>query len=265
MMQKTTLIYCAAAFLLLSVFGCKVGELEDVVVVADVENEFYLDLWEDLSLDGRSLEFRIETIRKENCKNTLIDYRLHKTNSNIAISLRDIRQPATCDPGPAPARIGIDVGSLKAGFYTFSIDLKNTVFNEGQLTALNDRYLIRLETENGVQLVRKELFRVPDETIWGYVHYQSPDDEYGALQFINQVKELGGSTPFKQGYYGYFTVGNNGQILAVQGQPEEGQVKPFLFSYRGGKQQLQDLINQFRTNYGAEVSFQLYNSLGESF
>lgn len=265
MMRKSTLIYCAVAFLLISFFGCKVEELEDVVVVADVENEFFLDFWEDLSLDGRSLEFRIQTIREENCRNTLIDYRLHKSNSNIAISLRDIRQPATCDPGPAPAKIGIDVGSLKAGFYTFSIDLKNTVFNEGQLTTLNDRYLIRLETENGVQLVRKELFRVPDETIWGYVHYQSPDDEYGALQFINQVRELGSSIPFKQGYYGHFTVGNSGLIDTVHGQPEEGQVKPFLLSYRGGKQQLQNLIDQFRADYGAEITFRLYNSLGESF
>lgn len=265
MMQKTTLIHCVVAFLLFSVFGCKVEELEDVVVVADVEKEFYLDFWEDLSLDGRSLEFQIETIKKENCRNTLIDYRLHKTNSNIAISIRDIREPAICDPGPAPARVGIDVGSLKAGFYTFSIDLKNTVFNEGQLTTLNDRYLISLETENGVQLVRKELFRVPDETIWGYVHYQSPDDEYGALQFINRLKELGSSTPFKQGYYGHFTVGADGVINSVYGEPEEGQVRPFLVSYRGGKEPLQNLINRFRTDYGAEVTFRLYNSLGESF
>jgi len=250
-------------FLLMS--SCAVEDLEDVVVVVDVKDEFYLDFWEKLSPEGRSFEFIIKTIEEENCTNAYIDHKYNKSGSNFAISIRDIFQPLNCAPGKAPAQTNIDAGGLKLGVYTFSVDLKNTVFNNGQLTTLNDRYLISLETENGVRLARKELLRVPDEIIWGYAHYKSPDDEFGALQFIEKIAQIGNYIPFKQGYYGYFNVGTGSVIDTVYDQPEDGHVIPFLLEFRGNSTELQEMINQFRADYGAEVTFQLHNSLGQSF
>jgi hypothetical protein len=265
-MKRTRTLAGSVALLLFLLLGnCAVENLDDIVVVADVKDEFYLDFWENLSPEGRTFEFRIKTIEEENCTNAYIDHKFHKSASNFAISLSDILQPSNCIPGKAPAQTNIDAGGLKLGVYTFSVDLKNTVFNEGKLTTLNDRYLFKLETENGIRLVRKELFRVPDETIWGYAHYKSPDDELGALQFIEKIQHIGNFVPFKQGYYGHFTIGVGNVIDQVYDQPEDGEVIPFLLEFRGNSTELQDLINQFRVDYGAEVTFRLYNSLGQSF
>lgn len=245
--------------------GCAVEELDEIVVVADVKDEFYLDVWEALTPTARNLQLHISTIEQEDCKNAYIDHRFKKSGNGFTISLRDIRQPDHCDPGRSPARTNIDMGSLNPGFYSFTIDLKNTVFNEGQLTALNDRYLIRLETENGVKLARQELFRVPDAVIWGYVHYRSSDDEAGALAFMEEVKKLGEPVSFKKGYYGYFTVGAGSMVESIYDQPADGTVKPFLFQYRGDDASLQQLVTRYRTTYSAQIDFRLFNSKGQTF
>ena len=158
--------------------------------------------------------------------------------------------------------------SLKLPLHVVATDLmrgKETVFNEGQLTTLNDRYLMKLETENGVQLKRQELFRVPDDVIWGYAHYESADDELGARQFIEKVSEKGTAIALQQGYYGHFTIGAGRIIESVYDQPGAGTVLPFLLEFTGDQSELNALMEQARADYGAEVTLQLFNSLGESF
>lgn len=248
----------------LAALGCAAEEIEEVVVVADVKDEFYLDFWEDLSSDGRTLEFRITTIEEEECQNAMIDHRFNKSGNEFSISLQDIRQPADCNVGKAPARANIDAGNLNLGYYVFTIDLKNTVFNEGELTLLSDRYLIRMEAENGVRLVRRELFRVPDGMIWGYAHYESSDDRSVATRFIGDIKELGREVNMRQGYYGHFLVGPDG-VSKVHGQPEGGESELFLLEYRGAPENLKAIIDEYRALYGTQLAFGLYDWQGQAF
>ena len=70
-------------FLFLGLTSCKLDNLEDIVVVADVEDEFYLDMWEELNPDASKLQFRIATIKQKivkilslitGCKNRVMVY-----------------------------------------------------------------------------------------------------------------------------------------------------------------------------------------------
>ena len=79
--------------------GCNLSSLEDTVVVPDVDDEFYLDLWEVLSPEGRFLEFRLRTIANEPCLNTSINYTFQQTNRELSISINEILREEGCEEG----------------------------------------------------------------------------------------------------------------------------------------------------------------------
>lgn len=245
--------------------GCNLGDLQDIAIVANVEDEFNLDLWESLAPDGRTLEFHISTIKEEDCSNAFIDHRLSNSTNGFSISLLDILKPADCDPEPAPAQARINLGALKAGFSNFSIDLKNTVFNEGQLTTLNDRYLIKMETEDGVKLIRTELLRVPEQSIWGYAHYERAEQEAEASRFLADLQAAGKPALYQPGYYGHFSIDADRKIEAVYDQPVEGETKLFLFNYSGDSASLEALLDKYRNAQNADMIFRLYDDKGNIF
>lgn len=253
----------AGAILWVGLGSCELANIGDPIIVSDVEEEFHIAALEKLSPGERSLQFEIETIQDEPCANAVIEARLTKVSYQVRISLQDILAPTDCIPGTAPAFTNLDAGRLPAGYYQLTIDLKSEVVNEGQIVVRGDRYLIDMETTNGFTLPEKELLRIPENTIWGYVTYEAMNDEALAAEFQKAIAALSDNAAFSRGYYGHFRVA--GANVVVRNAPQEEQIKQFAYGYSGETETLQQLIDQYRAAYGERLQIRLFNDDGEVF
>jgi hypothetical protein len=241
--------------------ACQLESLNDPIVVADIDDEFYIDLWETLGTSPR-FEIHIETIKDEECLNVVIDASPLKRPQTVNIRIDNIIQPADCIEGLAPAMAQLDLGSMPIGFYNFSIDLKNTIFNNGQLTITDERYSLEMETEDGIILVRSDLYRIPDQTLWGYVNFDLGQNDL-AEAFTQELAAFADPFNFKRGYYGHFTINNDANDVTVTSQPIDFTLLPFAQRYdRADEVAITQLVESYRSQ-GLDIMLQ--NELGELF
>lgn len=267
MRRNSTLKYLVYLAFLVFVAGCDFSSLKDPIIVTEVEDEFNVDMWENLAptLEERKLIVQIESIKTEKCLNYSIDYQYSKNGNRLKIALNNIIKPLDCVPGEATVKANVNAGSLLNGLYNFNIDLKNTVINNGQLTVLADSYKLNMHSENGFSLKRKELLRVPTDAIWGYVVYQDEGDLAVANQFLNDLKNISQEpNSYRTGYYGYFTIATADRALTLQEQPSNSNSKIFLYQYSDQTSKLKDLVNQYRQNHGNILTIKLFTSKGET-
>ncbi len=267
MRRYFTLKYLLYLLPLFMVASCDFSSLKDPVVITEVEDEFYVDMWETLAptLEERNLIVKIESIKTEKCLNYRIDYQLHKDGNRLKIALNNIIKPLDCVPGETTVKDDINMDYLPSSFYNFNIDLKNTVFNDGQLIVRSDSYTLDMYSKNGFSLKRTELLRVPEGAIWGYVTFQQAADEALANQWLDDLNKIGQNpVSYRSGYYGYFTINNLDRKISVLEQPTSNNLKTFLYQYADDPAKLKDLVNRYRQNYGNRLIIKLYNSKGES-
>jgi hypothetical protein len=260
------LCLCAISFTLLffGLSSCELTKLSDPVVVSDVENEYNLKPWEKLSVHNRSFQLHLSTRKNQVCQNAVIDFEFSKTGNRLALSLLEIQAPKDCTPGNDPATAVADAGSLPSGFYELSIDLENTVFNKGQLTVTANRYLVNMESSDGFTLLHEELFRVPEESIWGYITYEETDAEPVAKAFVDDLSQLSTGLNFDKGYYGHFQISDNKNTVAISGRPPTTRIKQFVFQLQRDRlEDIKRLAGQYRAEHGGTVDFKLLTWQGE--
>lgn len=267
MRRYFTLKYLIYLLALLVLAGCDFSSLKDPVVITEVEDEFYVDLWETLAptFEERNLMIKIESIKTEKCLNYRIDYQLYKDGNRLRIALNNIIKPLDCVPGETTVKTDVDMGYLPSSFYSFNLDLKNTVFNDGQLIVRSDSYTLDMYSKNGFSLKRTELLRVPEGAIWGYVTFQQATDETLADQWLDDLKKIGQNpVNYRSGYYGYFTINNLDRKIIINEQPTNNNLKTFLYHYADDESKLKNLLNRYRQDYGNRLIIKLYNSKGET-
>jgi hypothetical protein len=253
-------------FLLIT--SCDFSSLDDPIVIPEVEDEFTVDLWENLGAtsEERNLIVKIESVKKEKCLNYRIDHQFIRNDNRLKIALNSLIQPSDCVAGEATVKADVNAGYLKNGIYLFNIDLKNTVFNDGQLTVLGDSYTLKMQSENGFSLRHKELLRVPDGAVWGYVQYRQAADEAAANKFLEELKSIGQNpTWYRVGYYGHFSLNHSDRKVTVFEQPSTSPLKTFLYQYTDEPGKLNNLLNTYRQTYGNRLTIKLYNAKGEVF
>lgn len=263
MRHLTPISILAGLVLLLSLSACELANIGDPIVVADVEDEFYIMPLEQLTPGERPLQFDIETISDEPCANAVIDARLTKVSYQLRLSLKDIIAPSDCIPGAAPARTRLGAGALPSGYYRLTIDLKGEVVNEGQITVRGDRYLIEMESTNGFTLPYKELLRIPENTVWGYVVYDTEADAPLASEFQESLAAISEEGDFTQGQYGHFQVA--GEQVAVREAPKTLRIRQFAYEYAGADDVLTQLVEQYREAHSAQLEIHLFNDDGKVF
>ena len=256
-------IFVLWSFLLLGVNSCGVSSLDDPIVIADLENEFVIDLWETLSPGQRNLTFRIRSVATESCSNYSIDSPHYINGNKINISIKDIVAPTACEPGIAPAGTVVDLGQVAPGIYGLRVDLKSTVVNEGQLLVNDNSYSAQLFTENGIQFDHARLLRVPDQALWGYIDYSASNDSAVAQEFIAEIKTIATDFPLTEGYYGHFAI--EGGALSVNGQPEGESVLPLLLEKNADDREFEALVEEFRDLHEAELEIVLLDADGHRY
>ncbi len=259
-MKSSISISISVFCLVLIVHSCKLASLDDPIVVVNVEDEFEINLREELSPSTRSLQFLVESIEEENCQNATIAYSFLREGNKLKISLEDILEATDCQEGNGPAKAAVNLGVLSPGVYNLELDLKNTVFNKGQIILDEQLYKVDLHTDNGIKLIRDELRRVPDRAIWGYVN---TNEENIADNFLSELRVLATDIDLQDGYYGYFQV--EGRQVKVENQPEQGITKPFVYYFDGDSNILQDLVQEFRELHPDKAVITLMDATGTSY
>ncbi len=248
---------------LLVAAGCKIDSLQDTIVVADVDDEFSIDYWEELAPGKRGLVFNIETIKEEECLNATINYQFSISGSRIGLSLDDILTPSDCVPGLAPVIENIKSGALVFPYYELSIDLKNTVVNKGTLSVNADNYRISMLTEAGLNFVNKKLNRIPDTTFWGYVAYPAGHQSVSA-DWLASISSIAAPVDAKEGYYGHFTINNNTpQKIFLRNEPQHAPFDAFYFKLDAPAAELKEKIAAFNNAHSALVQLKVYTAWGE--
>ena len=220
--------------------------------VVKVALEFKVDLFEELN-DSRNFQFRIKTIEPQNCINNTIDFTSNRILSRLNLSLNEIIEAPDCVEGQEPVNAEASLGYLANGTYDVQISLKNTVINEGKLEVTPEAFQISMSTENGYELVREELKRIPNRFVWGYVGYndknqagQQPDN------FLEELNNMTSDAGLSKGYFGYFTI-NEDQVAVLNTAPLFPFFKTFYRQSDGNINAIKSLLETYRDGNNAEI------------
>lgn len=245
--------------------GCKDSKNDpnEVFIISD---ELKVDLWEELSLSTRQLVFNISTVDNLSCHNFQLAYSLARPSGGIILSLNNVIEPDNCEPGDAPARSIVPIGALESGNYDIEINLKNNdIVNAGKFFVFNDRYQLNLNTEYGLVLPNEPLFRVPNQSYWGYIGFKelinnSEDIKNEFLQSIEPIVIHGNNLA---GDYGYFKVTEE-ETIEIASEISYEERSNFFFKLNGSEEELTNAIEALRTTYGEIIDIKIFTSTGET-
>ena len=181
----------------------------DKEIIVDVDKEFYIKPWENLNETGGNLQLQVETILKQSCPETSINYYVNVSGSKVIVTLRELYNLTPCFTANEAAHDTIDIEGLeKNKTYDFQLNLKDIVINKGSLTLQDDKYTINMLNENGISIPIKEVLRVPQNAVWGYIAFPN-GQERAATQLIDSLKTITAPLSIADGNYGYFNMKDN--------------------------------------------------------
>ncbi len=266
MYQKIILLCCSFIFLL----GCK---KDDPTLIVDIDEDFYIDMFEDISNNDRKFQINITTIKAESCLDSQIDHDLdYNEQSNIIeLTINDLIEPEDCQQGTSFASSVVPFGRLSEGVYTFEINLKDAVINKGNLEVHNNRYEMNMESDDGIKIVNETLYRIPTKTIWGYVAYDENSTATDANNFIEDLKSMGSifevenNSLFIPGYYGYFNLDDDKNLL-ISEEINNTYHSTFIFQYSSDDlQDVRDVMNSACSNSADDLLISIFVEDGSSF
>ena len=262
MSQTTRFLFLLLGLSLLG-GSCKVDSIGDPIIVPLIDQEFVLDLWENLQATTISpLEIRMATIAEENCLNAGILRAYERNNRALKLTLYQILDPEVCDPGQAPAKGKEAIYDVNSGVYQLDVELQGVVINPGTLTITSSSYKVEMQEENGTSWLHYELYRVPNAALWGYVTYSNAFQEQQTTDFFNNLAAMSEPIQLAEGYYGHFTVASGSGQLTVHEMPTQPGVRPFIYSYWGPKAPLDDLVANFEATATAGMELVLLDQHG---
>lgn len=261
-MKKHLHVFFLIGCLAVGLFGCSADD-EDPRVIADISDDFYIDLWEVLKSPARSFALNVETIDAQECANTLLDYTSKRSGISLTVSLNDLLapHPTECVEAPGAIKTSIELGYLAVGKYDVQINLKNAVINEGILTVTDDAYHLAMYTDEGFHLRQTSLLRVPENSFWGYVAYDDNAAATAAQNFIADLKAVNTDFSPGLGYYGYYTVENNKKIVLRQ-PPTANTVLPFVLKFGDNPASAKAVLEQYRSTH-SNLQLKIFTSAGE--
>ncbi len=221
-----------ACLLLLFISACNKG---DQTVIVNIEDDFYIDMFENISNGEQRFQIDISTILDQSCTNYQIDFdiSIDKQSNKIELIINDLVEPDDCLEGTAPARRTVPFGYLLTGAYAFSINLKDAIINTGRLTVFGDHYLLDMDSDDGIEMIHTRLNRIPQNTLWGYIAYNNGSSSTDAERFISDLEaistfeDINDNSSYPSGYYGYFELDDT-KTLSIETEIVSNHHIPFL-------------------------------------
>jgi hypothetical protein len=254
-----TLIVLAVGFLLTT--SCK-KDISDKETIVVIDKEFEITPWEKLDELGGTLQLRIATIQNQECGGTRINYATNAFFNQLTVSLKSLAYPLTCNGFAEPARDTISLSNLKKGDIPFNLTLKDVVINNGVLHVEEGRYLFEMKKENGISMPKKEILRVPQGAIWGFIANDNGQDER-YTQMLDSLKVISTPLSMPAGDYGYFNYTGTDIGIAAKFTTSKPNIRRFILRQTGTKEQLNATLKYFRSVAG--IDFLVFASDGKSY
>ena len=212
----------------------------------------------------RTLLLNCFTEKIYGCSNYGIQSTFELTSNKITINFIQIIEPNICLTSLGPASTLIKLDGLTNKIYEIELNFGVTKIS-GQLNVSTNSFKATLPSQTKVQFVNPDLGRVPNNTIYGTVHYHVASTTTTVQKFIDSLQFYGAtSTLYPQGDYGNFQIESNGQIKQVQ---DLGYyfTRYYIFNYSNNSGQLKSLVRRFGVNYPNDLLITLNTTKGETF
>lgn len=218
------------------------------------------------TVDGekRVLNLNCYTEKIFTCSNYGIETTYALSDNKITIHFIKVTTPTVCLTSLGPASVIISLNGLKNKAYQLELNFGASKIT-GQLNVTSGSFVATVPAQTKVEFVNPDLKRIPDNTIYGTVHYHSASTSTLAQKFIDTL-QLYGAVPtlYPQGDYGQFQIEANGQIKQTQ---DLGYyfTRYYIFNYSGNSGQLKDLVRRLGINYPDLLIITLNTIKGETF
>ncbi|MDR3286656.1 MAG: hypothetical protein LBT27_04370 [Prevotellaceae bacterium] len=228
------------------------------------KSDINIRMIETLSNTKRTLRFYCLTKEIYPCINYSIGTIINKTTDKIDISFGDVIKYDGCFTAIGPATCDIDLDALSNGIYQLDINV-NQKKNSGLLIVSDESYIVKLTENEQIKFINSPLMRIPPNTIWGTIGYHENSTSALVQNFINSLQQLGAvSKRYKQGTYGEYEIGSNGQIKQQGEDSGYHFAVSFIFYYSGNTSSLEGLVKYYGNHYGESLLYIiLYTDKGE--
>ena len=253
--RLTPILILAIGFLLTASCRKNLGDKETIIAV---DKEFEIIPWEKLGEWGSSLQLRLATIQNQECGGTRINYTINSLNNQLTVSVNSLAYPLTCNGFAEPARDTIDLSILKKSEIPFRLTLKDVIINDGTLHVEEGRYVFEMKKENGISMPKKEILRVPQGAIWGFISTDNGQDARYA-QMIDSLKTIATPLSIPAGDYGYFNYTGTDIGIAAKFTTQKPTIRRFILRQTGTKEQLNAVLKYFRTVAGIDFMVLTYD------
>jgi len=236
------------AYSLLAIHSCRIDEGPNLNNIVQIPGTFELQFHEEIGHLTRSLVLDLNTLRYYECKNYSILTEKEYVDGVLEISLKDVLPPETCISGNEQAHDTISLGYLIEGEHPIRFKVKSVIENDGVLHVQADRYTLEMESEDGLEIKRYELMRLPENLVWGYISYESSLTDI-ANSFLNELNALTSAADLADGDYAYFSWSQGALVDdAPPAEPIGSDLITQIFVRKSGpsdEEALQDLIDTY--------------------
>ncbi len=220
-------------------------------------------LVEELNDTNRTLLFACATSKAFACSNYKIEHSFAVKNNTITLKFTGIDKPSYCTRAFGPATARISIGSLENQMYTLIIHIGQNIV-KGSIDVSKQAFIVTLENEDLVSVVNPDLKRIPENTIYGAVHYHAAATESIVKEFFDSLKHYGAKpSKYFPGNYGSFQIEENGQIKQFKNGGYRFTIQ-YIYTYSKDSKNLIDLVKRYGKRYPDLLLIKFHNSKGET-
>jgi len=256
----------AGLFLLFALNTCS-NNLNDLVIVADLDDEFAVEAWEQLEGPSRTVEILFKTVKDLECPNQELDLSSRRSGNLLFIEVNELIDPEDCQTGNRGSTVSrVNFGNLSPGLYSLKINMLDIAENNILLDLSPASILLSGKDLNGLVIGRDELLRIPEAALWGYISAQTPSGEAALDEFSSALNALTSSIQIAPGYYGYFQLsGSANQRISFPNDEIKGITSlSFIKESPGDLNGIDSLIQAFRSAYSDQIHIEVATGSGQS-
>ena len=248
-------------FVVFGVSSCNIEEEPKRVI--NIAEEFTIEMIEELSPEQNRLAFNISTVEPQDCSNTSINFTSVTRAGYFKVILRNIEEPENCIPGNQIINTIIPFDHPESDV-SVEIQLSDVVNNIGKIktNSENNQYSLTMETEHGFRISNATLNTIPKGYFWGYIGTNNDQIVNSFDVFSDSIADQGEDAEFAVGNYGHFQIANTG-INEIKDKGALQHERLFLKKLTGTKDEIKQLAQEFRIQYGTDLMLKIYTSEGE--